>query len=282
MQYFESAGRSKLKGTFIVSSVEVEPSNTPGGHRFTMSGLRRGERGVLFAKTSSAASLQAWISFMKGLKEAEEMARRDAAELSVENLKKLLCDENVNHDDCDCLQQSELAARLVEHQTNTGKQLAREGHDSLQLVLTCMVMGCLNAIDETVCGSGYCAEHEHHPVSKASFEVVRQVLIDIRESTGYAGWETWHKKGWDTLETYTAMEQLGQETYKGVNMVTLKDGELVGIHLDRCNLTGIPPPCLGAHRPLNTQHVTAAAFVVGVFVQARSRLLSPSLTLSRA
>jgi hypothetical protein len=152
MQHFKSAGRSKLKGTFIVSSVEVEPSNTQGRQRFTMFGLRKGEaRGIIFAKTSSAASLQAWISFMKGLKKAEEKAWRDAAELSVKNLKKLLCDKNVSHDDCDCLQQTELAARLVEHQTKIGKQLVR---DSLQLVLTCMVMGCLNAIDETACGSG--------------------------------------------------------------------------------------------------------------------------------
>jgi hypothetical protein len=112
-------------------------------------------------------------------------------------------------------------------------------HDSLQLVLTCMVVGCLNAIDETVCGSGYCAEHEHHPVGKASFEVVRQVLIDIRESTGYTGW-TDDKEGWDKLETYTTMEELGynHDTDEGVSGVKVKDGKLIKIVLEGCNLTG--------------------------------------------
>jgi hypothetical protein len=98
-----------------------------------------------------------------------------------------------------------------------------------------MVVGCLNAIDETVCGSGYCAEHEHHPVGEASFEVVRQVLIDFRESTGYAGWRC-EKEGWDKLETYTTMEELqlmwtvdnngGGQKGGGISGVKVKDGKL--------------------------------------------------------
>jgi hypothetical protein len=151
-------------------------------------------------------------------------------------------------------------------------------------VLTCRVVGCLDTIDETVCGSGYCAEHEHHPVGKASFEVMRQVLIDIRESTGYEGW-TKHKEGWDMLETYTTMEELEEEwnggldydgsaRYAGRNHdgddkltggacgVTVKDGKLVKITLRECNLTGTPPPqsSLGAHSsPHKYTHMAARA-----------------------
>jgi hypothetical protein len=147
----------------------------------------------------------------------------------VDDLKKVLSNENMKHDDC--LQQTELAA---------GKQLVR----------TCMVMGCRNAIDETICGSGYCVTHEHHPVGQASFEVVRQVLIDIRESTGNAG-VLFVKEGWDKLETYTTMEELGK--CRGVKV---KDGKLVEMNFECWNLTGTlpprPPPALGQ----NT-HMTA-------------------------
>jgi hypothetical protein len=117
-----------------------------------------------------------------------------------------------------------------------------------------MVVGCLNTIDETVCGSPYCVEHEHHPVGKASFEVVRQVLVDVRESTGYAGW-TKHKEGWDMLETYTTMEELWAGSMYDDNIhrrvtqhlgggVTVKDGNLDSIKLENCNLTGTSHPLL--------------------------------------
>jgi tetratricopeptide (TPR) repeat protein len=78
MQYFESANRSKLKGTFVVSSVEIEPPNARGGHSFTMTGLRGGEaEGVLFVKTISAESLQAWVNFIRqGFAEANEREER--------------------------------------------------------------------------------------------------------------------------------------------------------------------------------------------------------------
>jgi hypothetical protein len=137
-----------------------------------------------------------------------------------------------------------------------------------------MVVGCRNAIDETVCGSGYCVEHEHHPVGNASFEVVRQVLIDFRESTGYAGWDEDKKEGWDKLETYTKMEELGEtfddyESYErndgscgvgGVHGVRVKDGKLFGIELGHCNLTGTSHP-LSARTllPRKLAHMTAHA-----------------------
>jgi hypothetical protein len=125
------------------------------------------------------------------------------------------------------------------------QQLAQSSQKSVQqlpsvddLKKWCMVMGCINAIDETVCGSGYCVEHEHHPVGKATFEVVRQVLIDIRESTGHVEW-TSKKTDWDKLETYTTIEELGQ-----CGGVTMRDGKLVKIDLESCNLTGTLPPSL--------------------------------------
>jgi hypothetical protein len=112
----------------------------------------------------------------------------------------------------------------------------------------CMANGCLSAIDRTVCGSAFCAEHEHHPVGEASFEVVRQVLVDLRESTDYSGWHkrgTDCKQGWDKLETYTAMEDLGREVNtEGVYGVKVKDGRLVTILLQQCNLSGHLPPSL--------------------------------------
>jgi hypothetical protein len=66
-------------------------------------------------------------------------------------------------------------------------------------------------------------EHEHHPVGKASFEVVRQVLIDIRESTGFLGWkdtrgcdtDEYIKTGWDKLETYKTLEELAYHPEPG-------------------------------------------------------------------
>jgi hypothetical protein len=47
----------------------------------------------------------------------------------------------------------------------------------------------------------------------ASFEEVRQVLIDFRDSTGYEDWmyydgEDHVKRGWERLETYTHPRQL--------------------------------------------------------------------------
>ena len=112
----------------------------------------------------------------------------------------------------------DLAVKL-DHEERRSKQGTHDGKPTL---ITCMVVGCLNAIDETVCGSGYCTEHEHHPVGNASFEVVRQVLIDIRESTGYAGWAPgwdgmgWDvKKGWDKLETYTTIESTASRSRTG-------------------------------------------------------------------
>jgi hypothetical protein len=203
-------------------------------------------------------------SFQKAAEEAQEKAREDAEKLSVDNLKKLLSGEHVfrsKHVHDDCVKQTELAARLVEHLTKTGKQLAKDEHNSLQLLLTCIVIGCLDAVDETVCGSPYCAKHEHHPVGKASFEVVRQVLIDIRESTGYAEWK-WNKgypgwKGrkasWYKLETYTTMEELEPKYNNdytrhigGIYGVEVKGGKLVRMDLNDCNLTGTLPPSLAA------------------------------------
>jgi hypothetical protein len=81
-------------------------------------------------------------------------------------------------------------------------------------------------------------------VGNASFEVARQVLIDIREST--SGWNSGGapgtnsngapirtQKGWAKLETYTTMEELGESIYKhkGVYGVEVKDGKLVAIAL---------------------------------------------------
>jgi hypothetical protein len=49
--------------------------------------------------------------------------------------------------------------------------------------------------------------------------MVRQVLIDIRESTGYAGWGyldySFMKEGWDKLETYTTMESTASRSRTG-------------------------------------------------------------------
>ena len=41
MQYFESASRTNVKGTFVVTSITIEPGevNSAGEHRFTMKGL---------------------------------------------------------------------------------------------------------------------------------------------------------------------------------------------------------------------------------------------------
>jgi hypothetical protein len=147
-------------------------------------------------------------------------------------------------------QAKEYELKAEEKEEEGGEQEEeRDGHaeDRAQLVLTCMATGCPNAVDEAVCGSPYCVEHEHHPVGKTSFEVVRQVLIDIRESTGYTGW-TDKKEGWDKLETYTTMEELndggqnnrryGEPYVKGVEGVAVKDGKLVWISLYANNLTG--------------------------------------------
>jgi hypothetical protein len=139
--------------------------------------------------------------------------------------------------------------QVVEHQSDTWKHLERAGHDHLQLMHTCMATGCFGAIDKTVCGSAYCTAHEHHPLGKASFEVVRQVLIDIRESTGFAGWGNdylgQYFAGWDALETYTTMQELcrmgqaGDVMYEGgVYGVEVEDGKLVTLDLRHCNLTG--------------------------------------------
>jgi hypothetical protein len=155
-------------------------------------------------------------------------------------------------------------------ETAEEKQKKRESAYANQpALLTCLAISCLNAIDETVCGSPYCAEHEHHPVEKASFEVVRQVLIDIRESTGYSGWNgkdqdgSVKKEGWDKLETFTAMEELGfkrDANYitsllsRGVNGVVVADGKLVSINLCCCNLTGTNLPAL-FHKPRYSFHL---------------------------
>jgi hypothetical protein len=232
MHYFESAiGRAgkqehaialrflcscppnpKMKRTFVVSSVEVEPPNVEGEHRFNMAGLRRGEaEGVLFVKTSSAESLQVWVNFIRHDYEREELERMPTTytrDLSPEDL-----------------------AVKLDHE----ERRSSSSHTH------CMVMGCSNAIDEAVCGSGYCTEHEHHPLGTVSFEVVRQVLIDFRESTGYAGW-TDNTEGWDKLETYTVMEELGESRYDGVNGVEVEDGKLVTTNLCNCNLKGTPHP----------------------------------------
>jgi hypothetical protein len=200
-----------MKGTFVVSSVDVELPNARGEHRFTMVGQRGGmTEGLLFVKTNSAESLQAWVKFIRnGLNEEE--ARKDATEHL--KARKVLSDENM------------------------------KGYDTLQLVSMCMVMGCGKIVDETVCGSGYCADHEHHPVGKASFEVVRQVMIDIRESTGYVG------EGWDKLETYMTIEELCQKLE-----ISCQNGKLTELGFGGCNLTGTPPsldthspPCKHAH-----------------------------------
>jgi hypothetical protein len=75
----QGAHGSKMKGTFVVSNVEV---NAQGEHHFTMSGQRGGmTEGLIFVKTNSAESLQAWVNFIRnGLKEEE--ARKDATEYS--------------------------------------------------------------------------------------------------------------------------------------------------------------------------------------------------------
>jgi hypothetical protein len=112
-------------------------------------------------------------------------------------------------------------------------------------------------------------QQEDHPVGKATFEVVRQVLIDFRESTGYAGWTQCRrdiliygdidvKTGWDKLETFTTMEELGEEWNgaSGPNLlptsmstltgglygVTVEDGKLTKLSLGQLNLTGTPLP----------------------------------------
>jgi tetratricopeptide (TPR) repeat protein len=168
-------------------------------------------------------------------------ANRERAARVHEEMERLLRQLPEVRDQAKKQKERDLAVKL-DHEERRSKQ---GKHDGKPALLTCMVMGCLNAIDETVCGSPYCAEHEHHPVGKASFEVARQVLIDIRESTGYAGWRK-SKEGWDKLETYTTMEELGEKLEEGVHNVMVKDGKLEEIYLD--NLTGTPPS-LGAHSP---------------------------------
>jgi hypothetical protein len=66
-----------------------------------------------------------------------------------------------------------------------------------------------------------------------AFEEVQLVLIEFRESTGYVCWKDWAKEGWDKLETYTMMEEL--RLCRGV---FVEDGNLHGIELNNCNLTG--------------------------------------------
>jgi hypothetical protein len=73
-----------------------------------------------------------------------------------------------------------------------------------------------------------------------TFEEVRQVFIEFRDSTGYAGWKTEHqKKGWNNLESFTAMVDLG--TCGGVR---LKNGQPYMIGLPMGNLVGTLPPSL--------------------------------------
>jgi hypothetical protein len=83
-------------------------------------------------------------------------------------------------------------------------------------------------------------------VGKASFEVVRQVLIDIRESTGYVG------EGWEKLETYMTVEELepkfdsmSYEPSPGAG-VFIENGSWSVYPLGAAT-SGTPPPSLDAH-----------------------------------
>jgi hypothetical protein len=106
----------------------------------------------------------------------------------------------------------------------------------------CLVVGCSKEVSAEVKGSGYCTAHEYYPIGHASFSEVRQILIDLRDSVGYENWKQGIfdcKKGWDKLETYTNMMQLGQ--CKGVGVT---DGMLHEIDLANCNLVGTLPATL--------------------------------------
>jgi hypothetical protein len=87
-------------------------------------------------------------------------------------------------------------------------------------------------------------------VGKASFEVVRQVLIDIREWTGCAKNKMWAGWGWSELETYTTMEELGEGLELGTQTsrkdygVRVEAGKLIEIDLNFHNITGTLPHSL--------------------------------------
>jgi hypothetical protein len=80
---------------------------------------------------------------------------------------------------------------------------------------------------------GYRAADLHlKPVGRASFQEVRQVLLEVRDCTGHLGLN--ESSGWSELETYTDMVQLGQ-----CDGVELQDGHVHAIELGNSKLTGM-------------------------------------------
>jgi hypothetical protein len=68
------------------------------------------------------------------------------------------------------------------------------------------------------------------------------VLVEFRDATGYLGWKCGNmnvRKGWDKLDTYHAMEELGQ-----CHGLYLQEGKLHEIELGGCNLVGLLPSSL--------------------------------------
>jgi hypothetical protein len=207
-------------------------------------------------KSSTSAKLELFMAAVEGADGTTEKIGR--GEPNADETAALLATISADLDAKDALgtvEQLETAASVLAPVANAVKEsneLLSAGKTG-KLAHTCIVIGCLNAIDETVLGSPYCVEHEHHPVGNASFEVVRQVLIDLRESTGYAGWEDFAKEGWDKLETYTTMNQLGRtlDDGDGVYGIMVERslssavyGKLVFMGLGECNLTGMLPSSL--------------------------------------
>jgi hypothetical protein len=65
MQYFESAGRTNVKGTFVVTGITIEPVNSAGEHRFTTKGLRGPGDATLFVKIDTEHAVKAWVDFIQ-------------------------------------------------------------------------------------------------------------------------------------------------------------------------------------------------------------------------
>jgi hypothetical protein len=123
--------------------------------------------------------------------------------------------------------------------------------DAQLLAGTCCALRCENAVSvasfsgRAVGRTDYCALHKEpytRALKQATFEEIQLCLLEFRDATGYASWKCANidvRKGWDMLESYTTMVELGQ--CHGVYLQKLR---LHGIWLGGCNLSGILPPSL--------------------------------------
>jgi hypothetical protein len=157
----------------------------------------------------------------------------------------------------------------------------------------CCVVGCTNAAavsSQQAVGMGcqHCHDHSHlQPIGVASFVQVRQVLQDLRDSTGYDGWKKATvkvKDGWDELESCTVIEELEQ-----CHGVYVEEGKLKGIWLGGCNLRGTScsavellknQPAVWRRRSTTTTHESCThdhCFVLTDITARLNRLYMPLL-----